>query len=70
MYRGVYEWDGAERAEHYARCLWRVLTLGSVPGSIHYNVVPGVRRDDFLRAPGQFGVRASDTGWWRLREVA
>ena len=69
-YRGVYEWDGPERAEHYARCLWCVLALGSVPGSIHYNVLPGVRRDEFLQAPGLLGVRAPDTGWWRLREAA
>src|SRR5437868_2960666 len=27
VYRGGYEWDGAERAEHYARCLWRILEL-------------------------------------------
>ncbi len=51
VYRGLYEWDGAERAEHYARCLWRVLALGSVPGSIHYRVVPGLRRDEVLAAP-------------------
>jgi hypothetical protein len=70
IYRGVYEWDGAESAEHYARCLWRVLAIGSVAGSIHYNVLPGVGRDAFLQAPGQFGMRAPDTGWWRLREVA
>jgi hypothetical protein len=50
VYRGIYEWDGPRRAEHYARCLWRVLALGSVPGSIHYRVLPGLRRDEFLRA--------------------
>src|SRR5262245_11091851 len=26
-YRGLYEWDGDERAEQYARSLWRVLEL-------------------------------------------
>ena len=28
IYRGLYEWDGADQAEHYARSLWRVLELG------------------------------------------
>jgi len=57
-YRGVYEWDGAERAETYARTLWRVLALGCVPGSIHYRVLPGVRRQDFLRDPAAYGTTA------------
>jgi len=48
VYRGIYEWDGPRRAEYYARCLWRVLAIGSVPGSIHYMVLPGVHRDDFI----------------------
>jgi hypothetical protein len=48
VYRGLYEWDGAVRAESYARALWRVLALVSVRGSIHYRVVPGLRRDGLL----------------------
>ncbi|WEO76344.1 hypothetical protein BJQ94_13345 [Cryobacterium sp. SO2] len=55
-YRGVYEWDGAQAAETYARTLWRVLALGSVPGSIHYRVLPGVCRDVFLRDPGRYSA--------------
>src|SRR3712207_1594909 len=51
VYRGVYEWDGPARAEHYARALWRVLALGCVPDSIHYLVLPGLRRDEVLQAP-------------------
>jgi hypothetical protein len=51
VYRGLYEWDGPARAEFYARCLWRVLELGCVTGSIHYVVMPGLRRDDVLREP-------------------
>lgn len=65
-YRGVYEWDGPQRADHYARALWRVLALVSVPGSIHYMVVPGLRRDEFLarpQVPG--GPAAGETAWWR-----
>lgn len=51
VYRGIYEWDGPERAEHYARSLWRVLALGSEPGSIHYKVLPNVRRDALVANP-------------------
>ena len=51
VYRGIYEWDGPERAEHYARSLWRVLALGSEPGSIRYWVLPNVRRDALVANP-------------------
>jgi hypothetical protein len=50
-YRGVYEWDGPWLAENYARALWRVLALVSVPGSVHYVVLPGLRRDALLKGP-------------------
>jgi hypothetical protein len=50
-YRGVYEWDGPQRADHYARALWRVLALVSVRGSIHYMILPGLHRDEFLAKP-------------------
>jgi len=66
-YRGLYEWDGPGRAEAYARALWRVLALVSVPGSIHYVVLPGLRRYELLERPQ---VLASATpgarAWWRL----
>jgi hypothetical protein len=67
FYRGIYQWDGAERAETYARSLWRVLELVSVPGSIHYRVLPGMRREEFVRDPGAFGSTRVATGpdWWR-----
>ena len=67
VYRGVYQWDGAGPAETYARSLWRVLALVSVPGSIHYRVLPGMRRDEFLRDPGAYGSTRVATGpdWWR-----
>ncbi|MGW7355212.1 hypothetical protein ACWGI0_00605 [Streptomyces sp. NPDC054802] len=68
-YRGVYEWDGTERAEHYARSLWRVLALVSVPGSVQYAVVPGVRRDDVIADPGLLENLAPDeaAAWWRIQ---
>jgi hypothetical protein len=70
-YRGVYQWDGPKRAERYARALWRVLALGCVPGSIHYMVVPGLRRDDVLAAPHVLDAVAAtdDFAWWRVVDV-
>jgi hypothetical protein len=66
-YRGFYEWDDPRLAENYARALWRVLALVSVPGSIHYVVLPGLRRDAVLEKPELLG---GDDAWWRLAEVA
>jgi hypothetical protein len=67
VYRGIYEWDGPVRAEYYARCLWRILELGCVPGSIHYMVVPGLRRDEVLNDPHVLDARAplDAAAWWR-----
>jgi hypothetical protein len=72
VYRGVYQWDSAERAERYARSLWRVLALGCVPGSIHYVVLPGLRRDDVLDDPHLLDAAARNepAAWWRLVEAA
>jgi hypothetical protein len=67
-YRGIYQWDGVERAEHYARSLWRVLAIGSVPGSIHYIVLPAMQRSDFVE--GHYAAEATASGdetWWRVR---
>ena len=65
-YRGLYEWDDPLLAENYARALWRVLALVSVPGSIHYVVLPGLRRADVLDRPHLLG---GDEAWWRLTGV-
>jgi hypothetical protein len=74
-YRGLYEWDGPARAEAYARALWRILALVSVPGSIHYVVLPGLRRDELLARPqvlaGLDPAGAAGTAaWWRPVEVS
>jgi hypothetical protein len=70
-YRGLYEWDGPQRADHYARALWRVLALVSVPGSIHYMVLTGLRRDELLARPQVLaGVAADGAPWWRPVEVS
>ena len=67
-YRGLYEWDGPAAAQFYARALWRVLALVCPPGSIHYRVVPGVRRDEVMDDPHLLGaaVPGDDAPWWRL----
>jgi len=74
-YRGLYEWDGPRRAEHYVRALWRVLALVSVRGSIGYVVLPGRHRDELLEPPqvpageaaqDAAGVAAENpAAWWR-----
>jgi hypothetical protein len=69
-YRGLYEWDGPRLAENYARALWRVLALVSVRGSIHYVILPGLRREELLEQPLVLeGATADATAWWRLTEV-
>lgn len=73
VYRGLYDWDGADRARWYADRLWRVLALVAVPGSIDYVVLPGLGVDDVLRdgsrlqrqAPGAQDVDA-EALWWEL----
>ncbi|MHC1557842.1 hypothetical protein ACR9E3_02740 [Actinomycetospora sp. C-140] len=69
VYRGLYDWDGADRAEAYARALWRVLALVSVPGSIAYTVLPGRRRDDLLDEPASAGAGPVPADWWRAVTV-
>lgn len=69
-YRGVYEWDGPQRAENYARALWRVLALVSVRGSVHYVVLPGLDRGTLLEEPGRLADPAENAAvWWRLAEL-
>jgi hypothetical protein len=67
-YRGLYEWDGAGRAVDYADRLVRLLALVSTRGSVRYHVVPGLRREAFLRDPAlaPAGPGPKTDGWWRL----
>ena len=66
-YRGFYEWDGPERAERYARSLWRVLALVSEPGSIDYRVLARLRRDEVLADPTVLDrpEPVEPDAWWR-----
>jgi hypothetical protein len=68
LYRGLYEWDGVERAEHYARSLWRVLALVSERDSIDYRVIPGLSSAQVLGEPAVLAPYAEtgDADWWRL----
>ena len=62
--------DGPRRAEAYARALWRVLALVSVPGSNHYVVLPGLRRDELLARPQVLAGAADAAAWWRPVDVS
>jgi hypothetical protein len=68
VYRGLYTWDGSDRAERYARCLWRVLELVCEPGSIHYRVFAAISRDDAMAEPGLLVTSAhrEDEPWARV----
>ena len=68
VYRGLYEWDGVQNAERYARSLWRVLDLVCVRGSIHYIVIPGLHRDGVIEDPDVLhDIDPDDPApWWRL----
>jgi hypothetical protein len=69
-YRGLYQWDGAERAEDYVRALWWPLALVSHRASIHHQVVPGLWRDGVLRDPSVLSAAAPGEGqWWRLERA-
>ena len=65
VYRGVYEWDDPVLAHAYARALWRVLTLVSVAGSIHYVVLPGLHRDALLGDGRVIDDDGATGEWWR-----
>ncbi|MBS9375318.1 hypothetical protein GON09_004334 [Rhodococcus sp. B50] len=66
-YRGIYEWDGAERAASYVHALSWVLGLVSVPGSIRAHIVPGTHRDDALSHPELLPGSDAEktTTWWQ-----
>lgn len=73
VYRGVYEWDGPERAEAYVRALWWLLAPVSVRGSIRHRVLPGLRRDQWLAQRGHrlpSGAVAFDRAGVRSATVA
>ncbi len=70
-YRGIYQWNGAGAAAAYARALWWVLALVCPRRSIHYVVLPGLRREDVLADPTLLQNRspAPCQAWWQLTGV-
>lgn len=50
VYRGVYQWDGAEQADRYARSLSWILRAVSHRGSVQHRVYPDLIRDEWLAA--------------------
>jgi hypothetical protein len=71
VYRGLYEWDGPERAADYADQLVRLLVPLSTHGSVRYHVIPGIRRRDLLGASGLAGTGQAQEAdaWWRLEPL-
>ena len=66
VYRGFYQWDGADQAVAYVRALWWALALVSERASIRYAVLPGVGRDMVLAHPTAIDTLPGTPGeWWR-----
>ncbi len=70
VYRGLYEWDGPALAEAYVRALWWVLALVCVRRSIHYAVLPELRRGELLHNAAQAEAGERTAQWWRPVAVA
>jgi hypothetical protein len=68
VYRGLYEWDGAARADAYVRALWWALIIVCAKDSIRYQVAPGRHRDAVLARPAILGEPAHE--WWKLVAAA
>jgi hypothetical protein len=69
IYRGIYEWDTGDLARHYATRMVALLAPFSTAGTARYQVVGGLRRDDFLLRPGLAAThRDGQDDWWRLAE--
>lgn len=65
-YRGVYDWDGSERARVYATTLMALLRLVCAPGSVTFHVEPGIGRVEFLRPTRCAEPGAPPQPWWAV----
>ena len=63
IYRGVYEWDGAEAARAYATRMVGLLAPFSNADTARFYVLGGVRRETFLRNPQAVPADEADGGW-------
>jgi hypothetical protein len=68
VYRGIYEWDGAEAARAYATRMVGLLAPFSNADTARFQVVGGLRRDTFLRDPQAAPSDGAD-GWWRIDQA-
>jgi hypothetical protein len=68
VYRGIVEWDGADRAESYGRVMRRILAAVSRRGSVAYHVIAGESRSRFLaETENLVGTAPQDCNtWWRV----
>jgi hypothetical protein len=68
VYRGIYEWDGADRAESYAGVMCRILAMVSRRGSVAHHVIPGESRAHFLAYTEKLAgdVPTDPDAWWRV----
>jgi hypothetical protein len=67
VYRGVYEWQGGELARRYAARMVALLAPFSNAGTARYQVVQGLRRDEYLLRP-EIAPAQAEGDWWRLAE--
>lgn len=68
VYAGVYEWQGADQARHYAERMVGLLAPFSTSGTARYRVIEHRRRDDFLSGPTERSPGDS-SAWWELAEA-
>ena len=66
FYAGIYEWQGADLAFHYAERMVGLLKPFSNPGTARYHVIERRHRDDFLSSVPEDDDSSS---WWQLSEV-
>ena len=66
VYAGIYEWQGAGLASHYAERMVGLLAPFSNPGTARYHVIEGRHRDDYLSNAPEVGDSSS---WWQLSEA-
>jgi hypothetical protein len=65
VYAGLYEWQEARLATHYAERMVALLTPFSSRGTARFHVIEGLRRSEFLRRPTAAGG-GTPAGWWEL----
>lgn len=68
VYAGIYEWEGADRARHYAERMVALLAPFSTAGTARYHVVEDRHRDDFLSDWGERSESGASV-WWGLSDA-